>query len=40
MIDCAIYQHSAPFVNGFEMRGTVVDVPYTEQESGDTQPAS
>lgn len=39
MIDCAVYIWSAPFVSGYEVRGTVVKVPYkkestTSQESG------
>lgn len=28
MIDCAVYLWEAPFVSGFEVRGTVVNVPY------------
>jgi hypothetical protein len=33
MIDCAVYIWEAPFVFGYEVRGTVVNVPYTEGES-------
>ena len=29
MIDCAIYMWSAPFVYGYEVRGTVIKVPYS-----------
>jgi len=32
MIDCAVYIWEAPFVAGYEVRGTVVNVPYTEGE--------
>ena len=28
MIDCAVYVWYAPFVEGFRVRGTVIDVPY------------
>ena len=28
MIDCAVYVWTAPFVGGYEVRGTVVNVPY------------
>lgn len=39
MIDCVVYIWSAPFVAGYEVRGTVVKVPYkkdsaTSQDSG------
>ncbi len=32
MIDCAVYVWSAPFVSGYEVRGTVVNVPYETSE--------
>jgi len=31
MIDCAVYIWSAPFVAGYEVRGTVVNVPYRKE---------
>ncbi len=31
MIDCAVYMYSAPFVSGYEVRGTVVKVPYADE---------
>ena len=39
MIDCVVYIWSAPFVRGFEVKGTVIKVPYkrdstTSRESG------
>ena len=33
MIDCAVYIWSAPFVAGYEVRGTVVKVPYTKEDA-------
>lgn len=31
MIDCAVYIWSAPFVAGYKVRGSVIDIPYRKQ---------
>ena len=40
MIDCAVYIWYAPFFNGFTVRGTVVNVPYTRSLGTGRKPSS
>lgn len=40
MIDAVVYQWSAPFVGGYKVRGTIINVPYTRPEAPVTSPAT